>query len=166
LSKEVVTKELQKCLRPLKSEEHFAQLGLCLFQETSWKQQLGISDRCMQSLYQGARTLFEEKEYTQAEKAFFMICSIDPTQPAYWIGLGHSSFQTQNYQQAIRAYSMAGAMDPENIWPHIWAANCFEEEHEFEAAKLALHEALTLALTLAKTSQNIDLIHTLEERVR
>jgi tetratricopeptide (TPR) repeat protein len=164
LKKEAVILEIEKCLQSVKSEEDFTQLSLCIFQEKSWKQQLGISNMCMHSLYEGAKTLFEEKKYGHAEKAFFMICSIDPTQEAYWIGLGHSSFQVQNYQQAIRAYSMADAINQENSWPHIWAANCFEKEYDFDSAKLALNEALLLQKT--KTPENIDLILILEERLK
>jgi tetratricopeptide (TPR) repeat protein len=92
------------------------------------------------------------------------MCSLDPTKYDYWIGLGHSSFQVSNYQQAIRAYSMAAGLDPENIWPHVWAANCFEEEHDFEFAKMALNEALTLQKT--KMPKNIELIQNLEARIQ
>jgi tetratricopeptide (TPR) repeat protein len=164
LSKDSIIKELQNCFHSVKNKQHFAQLGQSLLQEISWKKQLGISDECMQSLYEGARALFEGKEFNQAEKAFFVVCTIDPSQYAYWIGLGHASFQIRDYQQAILSYSMASAIDSENIWPHIWAANCFEEENDFHYAKVALNEALTLQRS--KMPKNLDIIKSLEERIQ
>ena len=164
MSVDEVLHELQKCIQPIKSVEDFAQLGQSVFLGTSWKSQLGISNACMQTIYQGARAIFKKKDYKQAEKAFFAICSLDPTQFAYWIGLGHSSFQIKNYPQAINAYSMASAIDPENVWPHIWAANSFEEEKDFHHAKMALNAALSLQMS--KTPKNDELIQSLEERVQ
>jgi tetratricopeptide (TPR) repeat protein len=164
LSKEEVKKELQKCLRSIKNKQQFAQLGQSLLQNTSWKDHFGLSDACMKALYEAARTIFEEKDYHRAENAFFVICAIDPTQFAYWIGLGHSSFQIQDYQQALRSYSMASAIDPGNIWPHIWAANCFEEEQEYLFAAMALNEAL--AIQRSKSPKDLDVILSIEERIR
>ena len=147
LSIEQVLKELKKGMSLIKTEVDLAEFGQNLLMEKSAKMQLGISNTCMEALYQGAATLFETKEYRRAEQAFFFICTIDPTQYAFWVGLGHASFQEQNYPQAIRAYSMASGIDHSNVWPHIWAANCFEKENETQYAKLALEEALSLQST-------------------
>lgn len=164
LSKEKVTEELHIAIRSINTKDAFVKLEQGFSQERTWKESLGISDICMQSLYEGARSLFERKEFEPACQAFFVICAIDPSQSAYWIGLGHSSFQLQNYEQALVAYAMAGGIDPENAWPHIWAANCFEEENDFPQAKMALNEAISIEQ--AKTPKNLELIHALEKRIQ
>jgi tetratricopeptide (TPR) repeat protein len=164
LSVDEVLSELQKAFRPIKNQEDILRLGENIFLGTSWKEQFGISHDCMQSLYQGASFLFENKDFIQAEKAFFVICSLDPSQFAYWVGLGHSSYQNKHYPQSTSAYGMASGLDPKNAWPHIWAANCFEEEKDYTLASRALHEAITLLSSMKP--QNVNLISSLEERIQ
>lgn len=140
-----VIKELKKCFSVIKNRKQLDVLSQTILQNSSWKKQLGISDECMLALYQSARWLFEQDDFQQAENAFFAICSIDPSQFVFWVGLGHACFHNAHYQQAIEAYAMSAALHNENAWPHIWAANCFESEGDFLHAKMALEEALSLA---------------------
>ena len=162
ISYDNVVIELLKCMEVINSVDSLSKVGELLLSGTSFKSSLNISDNCMRSLYLGAENIFNNKEYEKAEKAFFALCSIDPTEFVYWIGLGHSAFQNKNYQQAINAYCMASALYPEDPWPHIWAANTFEEEKEYEDAKMAIGEALSIEK--AKMPKNQELIQSLEER--
>ncbi len=59
---------------------------------------------------------------------------------------------------------MASGIAPNNVWPHIWAANCFEAENDKEYAKKALSEAISIQR--AATPQNQDLLQSLEERIQ
>lgn len=155
----IVIKELTKCFSVIKTPNQFIELGNVIANNSSWKKQLGISNDCMINLYQGARLLFEKKEIAEAESAFFAICSLDPSQFIFWVGLGHACFHEMNYQQAIQAYSMAAALHKDDVWSRIWAANCFEEENDFSNAKLALDEALSIAKReLPKNSELIESI--------
>jgi len=163
-TKKEVIEELYKCLSAISNLETLAHMGQALFSEASWKSQLGISSNCMESLYQGAKFLFNDKHFNEAEKSFFVLCALDSTVYAYWIGLGHSSFHLHHYKQAIDAYSMASALNPEDVWPHIWAANSFEKEKDLEYAKMALQEAL--ALEKAKPKPDSQLINSLERRLK
>lgn len=164
LSMADVIAELQKCFQPITNPKALADFGKNVFLGHSWKDQLGISDNCMQTLYQGARSLFESKDYVQAENAFFAICTIDPSQFAYWIGRGHSCYQNEHFQDALNAYAMASGFEPENIWPYIWIANCLEAEKDYTSAAKALQEALALLQSL--TPKNRGMIHSLEERLK
>lgn len=164
ISADALVQELHTCFQKIDSAKTLSKFGQGVLQGTSWKTSLGISNDCMQTLYRGAPALFERKEYVNAEKAFFVVCSLDPTQSGYWIGLGHSSFQMHNYPQAINAYSMASALDPQNVWPHIWAANTFEKENDFVYAKMALEEAL--ALLQSQKPKNQELIQELQARIQ
>ena len=112
----------------------------------------------------GQSPYLKKKSYQEAEKAFFAICCFDPSHFVYWVGLAHSSFQNNHYEQAIDAYSIASGMDPENIWPHIWAANCFEAVKDSEHACMALSEALSLEK--AKKSPDREMVHSLEMRLQ
>lgn len=164
MSLDEMVHEFQDCVQAINSSEAFFELGQQFLSGVSWKSHLGISDTCMETLYQGSKHIFDKKDYIQAEKAFFVLCSLDPTQFAYWVGLGHSAFHDKNYRQAINAYSMASALHPEDVWPHVWAANTFIEEKDFAYARMALTEALNLEK--AKAEKNHDFIRLLEGRLQ
>jgi tetratricopeptide (TPR) repeat protein len=159
-----VVRELLKCMDVISTPEALSTLGQVLLSGTSWKNHLGISDNCMETLYQGAKCLFDKKDYEQSEKAFFVLCSLEPAQFSHWVGLGHSCFQNKHYEQSINAYSMASILDPHDTWPHVWAANTFEAQKDFAHARMALDEALKLEN--AKAEKNHNLIRSLEKRVQ
>jgi len=108
---------------------------------TSWKDLLGLSDTSMQLLYNGAKDLFEKKRYPEAEACFFFLTTVDFSQYAFWLGLGHAAFQLGNINQAINAYETADCCQPGSVWPHIYMANCFETLHDHEESLIALEEA-------------------------
>jgi len=118
----------------------------------------------METLYQGAKALFDAHSYSDAEKAFFMLCSLDPSVFTYWIGFGHTNFQQNNYQEAVTCYSMASMLNPQDIWPHIWAANSFEKEKDPDSTKMALSEALTLEKE--KPAPDYEILNSLEYRIQ
>ena len=164
MKKEAVVEELKGCFAKIDSPEALAELGKAALTNTSWKAHLAISDNCMESLYQSAKALFDAKSYDDAEKAFFVLCALDPTIFAYWVGFGHTSFHQNNYQQAVNGYGMASTLNPEDIWPHIWAGNSFEKQGERDYAKMALGEALNLEK--AKPSPDRDIVSSLESRIQ
>ncbi len=161
---EAVVAELEKSLQKVSKAKDFDKLGEKLISGKSLNESLHISQNCLKALYEGARAIFEKKNYAQAEQAFFALCSFDPTHFSHWVGLGHASFQNKNYTQAIDAYSIASAIDPDDIWPHIWAANCFEDIKDFADAQTAL--SCALSLEKANKQQNQELIRSLEERIQ
>ncbi len=164
LSVDQVIEELYGCLRSIKSVHDLNKIAQSLFSEISLKTYLSISNTCMEALYIGAKNLFDLKEYNHAQQAFFVLCTLDPTQFVHWIGFAHTNFQNKNYQEAINSYAMASALDPTNIWPHIWAANTFEAMNDFHHASMALQNALDqLAQEVPK---NQELIQTVEERIK
>lgn len=144
MAKDLVVKELKKCFESISSEKGLIKMGEAALSNISYKTFLKISDPCMQSLYLGAKALFDEKNYQDAIQAFFVLCFFDPTVFVYWVGFGHSNYNQKYYEPAINGYSMASSLRPSDSSPHIWAANCFEEIKNFENAEIALDEALSL----------------------
>ena len=163
MKKEAVVEELRSCIAKINSPEALAKLGEGMLSNITWKSQLGISNNCMESLYQGAKALFDAKSHHEAEIAFFVLCAFDPTIFSYWVGFGHASFQQHNYEQAINGYTMASSLHPEDVWPHIWAANSFEKHNDPEYAKMALEEALELEK--AKPSPDAKIVASLKSRL-
>src|SRR5271170_8109958 len=64
-----VVQELQSCLSLIDSPEVLIKLGESLLSDISWKTSLKISDKCMTTLYLGAKSVFDKKDYEAAEKA-------------------------------------------------------------------------------------------------
>ena len=164
MAKEAVAAELKSCFAKIDTAEALVAMGQAALKNISWKAHLAISDDCMESLYQGAKALFDAQAYNDAEKAFFVLCALDPTASAYWIGFGHTSFQQNNYEQAINGYGMASTLNPEDIWPHIWAGNSFEKQGDHDHAKMALGEALNLEK--GKPSPDKEIVRSLESRIQ
>jgi len=108
---------------------------------TSWKELLGLTDDTLQILYKGAKRLFDNGNHPQAEAAFFFLTTVDFKQYAFWLGLGHAAFHLGNHNQAINAYEMADSCCPSSIWPHIYMANCFEAQMDYQESLTALEKA-------------------------
>ena len=107
----------------------------------SWSVLLGLNAQTRELLYKSAEELFTSKRYSDAEAAFTFLITIDQTQYAFWIGLGHSSFHLGKHKEAAEAYSMASLCNPFSAWPHIYCANCFEAMSDFAQAVVCLHDA-------------------------
>ncbi len=112
-----------------------------LMQGISWKELLGLDDRTMELLYRGAKYLFDLGHHPEAEAAFFFLTTIDYSQYAFWLGLGHAAFHLNNLNQALNAYEMAEECKPGSIWPNIYMANCFEAQHDYEESLIYLKAA-------------------------
>lgn len=157
-------KELQSSLKTIHKPEALKSIEENVLSGSSLREQLGISDDTMQTLYQGARTIFDKGCYVDAAKAFFALCNLEPAVSSYWIGLGHANFQNREYSDAVDAYSMLSMCSPNDAMPHIWAANCFKEQHDGLNEKTALEEAVQIL----KSNQPVrhEILRSCEERLQ
>ena len=158
-----IKKELMTAFGQMNTEEDLVQAGKALLNNVTWKEQLNISNECMVALYEGAKGLLEKKDFSYAEKAFLFLATVDPTQYAFWAGLGHASRSQKHYEQAINAYAMASAINPKDYWPHVWAGATFSEQKDKTHAKMAFEEALVLAE--ADTSCDKELIRSIRQKI-
>jgi len=156
--------EFEKISKKFNSEEAAVELGINLCKNISWKEHFSFPEEYMETLYQGAKLIFEKKDMFYAEKAFFFLTTVDPKSYAFWVALGHTSAELKYYTQAVTAYAMAGALDPENPWPHFWAAEVFLLEKNSDSAKMAFEAALSIEQE--KESQDQKLLNMLQEKIR
>lgn len=142
INKKELKKDLLRAFSLFDSVEHVKKFGeQVLLEGKTWKELLRFKEATFEMLYKGARSIFDAGKYEEAEKAFFVLSLLDSTQFLFWIGFGHSAFQLENYDEALKAYMAACMAAPGVMWPHIYAANCFEAKKDFEGALLALQEA-------------------------
>lgn len=134
--------DLQQAFDQLDSLETVENFGMQVLEGESWSDLLHFKESTLQLLYKGAKHLFDEKRYEEAEQAFSFLITLDAKQYPFWLGLGHAAFHLKNWDLATNAYAMASINDPTSVWPHIYAANCFEAQNNFHHALMALEEAL------------------------
>jgi len=136
-------------------------------QGTCWRVLLGLTDDTMKWLYQGAKSLFDAGQFPEAEAAFFFLTTVDVSQHAFWLGLGHAAFRLGNLNQAINSYETADLCQPKAIWPHIYVANCFEAMNDFEESNRALEFAHKECIeAAARGSPQLELETSIQERIR
>lgn len=92
-----------------------------------------ISNELLNALYKTACAIFEQKDFESASAIFSMLCLLEPSKYDYWIGLGHSAFYNQKYDDAVLAYYQAILFPDTTYWPLIWAANACEGKKDFGA---------------------------------
>lgn len=133
--------DLLKAFAVFDSVETAKNLGKQVIEGKTWKELLHLKDSSFEMLYKGARSIFDAGNFEQAEEAFFVLSLLDSKNSLFWIGLGHSAFHAHHHDVALKAYMAASMTDPHSIWPHIYAANCFEAKKDFRHALMALEEA-------------------------
>lgn len=133
-------KKLNKSFRSLMSPQPFTQAILKVVSGTSWRETLSIPVSELEWLYRGAKTLFDTGKYVEASDAFTFLSWFDSTQPDFWLALGHSCFHTGEYTRAISAYGVASSSLPQEPWPHIHAAACYEALGDLDQARNCLME--------------------------
>jgi type III secretion system low calcium response chaperone LcrH/SycD len=94
-----------------------------------------------EQVYALAFSLYQSGDYQKAETAFRLLCARQPLKPKYWIGLGATLQQDQNYPEAMNAWAMASLIEPEDPYPHFHAAECAISIENLNEARLALMEA-------------------------
>lgn len=139
------------------------ELSMKIDQATAWKDLLGITDQSLDLLYRGAKKLTDSNLHPEAEAAYFFLTTIDFKQYSFWLGLGHAAFHLGNLNQAINAYEMAECCQKFSVWPHIYAANCFEALNDHEEALTALETAYKNYQEGSDKEPNLDLA--LQERI-
>jgi len=144
----------------LASPPHFTQAVLKVIAGHSWREALKISLETLETLYLGARTIFEEGRFTDAIEAFTFLSWLESKQYDFWLSLGHSHFHAAHHEKAIHAYQAATHTIPDEAWPHVYSALCFEALGNREEAKICLTEGLEKAKKLSDT----ELIRALKQK--
>lgn len=90
------------------------------------KEIVGISDERLDEIFDFACTLYNEMRYKDAGDVFFLLTNLSPQNFNYWQGLGFSSYQAQELNEAIMAYQCAMSIAPDNIeiYPYIIRTLC------------------------------------------
>jgi len=134
-------KNLEAAMKMLSSKKNITKFAKQVVDGKSWCQLLGITQKSLELLYRAAQQIFTLKRFDEAVCAFTFLATIEPSEYAFWIGLGHSYFHLAEFSHAVEAYQMAALCDPFSVWPHFYSANCYETMNDFDQALVCLEDA-------------------------
>ncbi len=103
-----------------------------------------MSTQTLKALLKAGSSLLSESKYDEAQKAFNLICLLNPQEYTSWIGYGHASYHHKDYDKAILAYYIATSLRSNTPWPLIWAANACDAKREPQASLDLLERAFEI----------------------
>ncbi len=137
-------KELSTKFQSVISSPSFTQIVLRVVSGDTWRESLRISREALDLLYSGARAIFENGRFQEAIECFTFLAWLDARQYDVWMALGHAQFHCAYHEGAISSYGIAAHCLPEESWPHIYSATCFEALGDVERATYCMKEGLRL----------------------
>lgn len=157
-----VEKELLKAFSSLCDPSKFTMVVLKVVSGKSWREAMKIADETLERLYLGAKSIFEEGFFEQAELSFTFLAWFDSKKYESWLALGHTLYHTSSYERAIHSYRAAMFCAPEESWPHVFMASCFAAVDDNEEAVRSIKEGILLEHR--KTNPDQKLIDSLEKK--
>jgi type III secretion system low calcium response chaperone LcrH/SycD len=108
---------------------------------------LGVTKEIMGIYYECSREILEQKQYEHSGNAFLFMTMLNPYVYDYWIGLGLSEHLSENYDIAIKAYSMAVITNMDHPAPHFFIGQCLAAQERYEDAIAALEYTMKITVT-------------------
>lgn len=113
-----------------------------MMQEKCFQEIAGVSDSSLEKMYQAAKSLYEQKNFSHSADAFGFLTILNPNRHAFWLGLANSEFYNQNYEPALFAYAFSSQVNPNDPFTHLFSCRCYEAIGEIANAVNALELAL------------------------
>lgn len=85
---------------------------------------LGINDELFQTFYRIGMNLFQSKQIDEALCVFVVLTNLNSLMFDPWLLRGICCQETQDFENALYAYSMASLINFENPAPHLYSAQC------------------------------------------
>ena len=121
---------------------HQAEFIEQLSQEKSLIDIAHVSHSTFEKMYQAAKALYTEKQFSEAADAFGFLTILDSQNYSCWLGLAHAEFFAHNWEQALFSYAFCCHLNPQDPTCHIYSSRCYEEVHELDNAINAIDLAL------------------------
>lgn len=130
-------------------------------EEKSLQEIAKVSDETIEKMYQAAKKIYEEKQFSDACDAFGFLTLLNDKKYIFWLALANSHFFLKNYESALIAYAIASEINSADIFPHLHSSICYEEIQEFDNAIGELDVALYI---ISATEQHTDLKEQIEAK--
>ncbi|MBJ7449252.1 MAG: SycD/LcrH family type III secretion system chaperone [Parachlamydiales bacterium] len=111
----------------------------------SAKDALELPDDLMENVYAMAYELLNKGHPDQAKEMFAFIGGLDPANFKYIFGYAACSHQLKDYNEALRAYTITSALNPQNPLSAFYCADCFLNLGQPELAVNSLMTCIRLS---------------------
>lgn len=111
-------------------------------EDATGQKMLGISDEVLNVYYKTAWKFLEEGNWADARDAFLFLVFLNPFVHDFWTCLGIAEQSQSKFNEALVAYTMAEATNPDNPVPIANAFQCSSALGEEVYAKYALEKAI------------------------
>lgn len=119
-------------------------VGTATMDDKAPQELLGVTDEVLHHYYKAAIKLLDEHNWHDAKDAFTFLTFLNPLVHNFWVGLGIAEQSQSKFDEAILAYTMAEATDPNDPVPCANAYQCGLAIHENDFAKYSLEKAISL----------------------
>lgn len=103
---------------------------------------VGVDDKTMDCLYQGAKRLYDQDLLDDAADAFSFLTGLNADAHLFWLGLANAEFGRKNYKEALQAYQKVIERNPFDPSFHVALSQCYEALGEKDKALNAMNLAL------------------------
>jgi type III secretion system low calcium response chaperone LcrH/SycD len=126
-------------------EKHQSELVRYFEDGGTWKELLSFDENTLATQYKIAYDLYQSAQFEKASAAFSYLTILNPYEFSYWMGLAVSKQSGRAYEEAIVAYTIADAIQPENPSPHLNLAQCFYALQQRDQTVEHLNQAIAVA---------------------
>lgn len=92
----------------------------------------GIDDAQMEAIYAMGYNFYQAGRNADAQKVFHVLAVLNNLEPKYWVGLGATFHEDENWEKASLCYQMAIILDFKDPQPAYCLAECYAKLGERE----------------------------------
>lgn len=93
-----------------------------------------LSSTALESFFEAAQFLMNEKRFSDAADVLFYLCNLSPNEVNYLLALGSAEFHAGEFLKASLAFDFAELLDPQNPFPYLYGAHCRERLGQYDEA--------------------------------
>lgn len=116
-------------------DEKFKQMEMQDTLSDDWTSNFSISDSCIEALIKEAHANFLAKNFNNCLALFALLSIQVPGEFEFWFRMGIAAHEMEDFDLALRAYTIAAALNPNEIGPRLLAAECHLRCERYDAAE-------------------------------
>lgn len=101
----------------------------------------GFSQETVGALYAFGYGFYQNGKFDKSIHFFRFLTLIDMHTRKHWMGLGASYQMDKQYERALQCFGYAAILNPNDLYAHFYAAECFLSLNQKEEANKALNSA-------------------------
>lgn len=109
--------------------------------DNNFQNMLSISDNSMLVLWNTALNKYSEEDYKSSLAIYALLSVLESDNQEYWLRVGIVAQKCEDYQTALKGYSNALSLNPNNLEARLLRADCYLKSNQRLAAENELQYA-------------------------